>query len=71
MRPGFTCLAAMTLVFIAACSSGTTPQGQTSRAGTVAADDPLLVPPGLTERPGTPRDGVAGEPDTGGARAIR
>jgi len=58
------------LLFAASCSSGTARHGQISAAGTVATDDPLLVPPGLTERPGTPGDRAAGEVD-GGTRAFR
>ncbi|HKW54615.1 MAG TPA: hypothetical protein VJO12_13060 [Stellaceae bacterium] len=68
MRLGPTCLAASTLASIVACSSGTPPQDETLAAGIVAADNPLVVPPGLTERPGALGDSAAGDR---GARPIR
>lgn len=69
-RLGLNCLSALPLLFAASCSSGIAPHAQISAAGTVATDDPLLVPPGLTERPGTPGDRAAGEVG-GGTRAFR
>lgn len=71
MRLGPICLAASTVVFSVACASGTTPHGPTSAAGVVAADDPLLVPPDLTERPGTPGSRATGEVNDRRAGAIR
>jgi hypothetical protein len=60
MRLDPACLAASALAFITACSSGTAP-GARGPAGVVAADDPLVVPPGLTERPASLDDSIDGE----------
>ena len=69
MRFGLGCLCASTLALAAACSSGAAPH-RISAVGIVAADDPLLVPPELTERPEA-SGGAVGDTDASGARAFR